>query len=802
MPSNVTRRPPTLSVNELRGAEIPKGPEKVAETVSSRIELSTEISPGFFVPDFKLSPRTVKDPEPRDKIIDVPPERLSQVRTAEDFKTLLSELQDTNKSYLLPERGAFSQLLGEDTHFAYNNVTGRRVEKFFDEAQNLISRTGLRGAEATAARKALNLAHNDAYRGRDIKFDRADTSSYWSYSNDAPFVHVYEKMLDALPPGDARRESIQNQIDYIFTHKYTIRGGVQEEDAEKSLGLVAIDKKSRNTVSIAPNTLNSTLPSYETIQIKPNAGGPHAGKHVLWDNKTDKYYFEGTRQEVPAELHSKFDRRPVDKVVFRRAQEGEQLREGFNFDWNSNRMINQDKIDTSWWGHCDIQALMETIHTDMKNTGNVNEYRADSGKTTEYKRADLLEAMSSTLNMGSEYIDPRSGQTLRLGQTQFGGARNDERPDNIHLNVGGRYQSFNVRINNMSEPNKPDTRVDMNKSFSEYQITEDGRGFKKNEEFMQKNNGDVHIIDGAGRKIEARNEYYTVNANGQWVENKDAITIDPEKDEKMLLGTSIRSIENRSLTRHYYNPKTQELSSAEVSFKRGENGKYEAVESNMRSMGVARGMLLGREMQSGDDPEGKASLTDGAIRTGNSIATDSSKGSQVWNGVVYGLREDVAWRSDDGKFEKIEIRADSRYGSNLVGSKINELDNTGKIVRTHEIDAPVDFYWRDIPRVSPVIAENGKWYVNKAMYERGLIDSNNIKTSLDGMRDLNDLLYLGLNSKDSKPVYTIVHEGKRLVYNDETTWKADIAKLEASPTAKPDKTAFWNRFRSWFSRWF
>lgn len=787
MPGPVTgtgRLTPVLDPNQLQGKELVQGKEKVAETTSSRIELSTEIVPGFYVPDLKISARTVKDPEPREKILDVPADRLREIKTTADFKALLTELKETHKGYLLPDRQEFATKVGEESNFAYNNVTGRRIEKFYDETMGLISKTGLRGADATAARKEINLSHADAFRGRDMKFDRADTGSYWSYGHDAPFVHVYEKMLDAMPAGDPRRASIQNQIDFIFTHKYVPNGSVNENDGEKSLGLVAIDKQSRNVISIKPSTIDQTTPSYETIQINPSAGGEHAGKQVYWDNNQNKYFFQGTTTEVPADLHSNFKRSDVSEVVFRRADENEALRSNFKYDWDGNRMLNAENINTGWWGHCDIKAVMETIHTDMKGSAGVKEYRADTGKTTDYSRADLLEAMSSTLNFGGEYVEHGTGKTVSFGETQFGGARFDDRPDNIHLNVGGRYRSFNVRFESMTKPNSTEV-VDTNKSFAEYKAGEDGKSFAKNEEFMQKIQGDTHIIDGANRKIEARSEYYTVNESGQWVENKDKITIDPNADDKILLGTDIRSIGDRSLTRHYYNPKTKELSSADVTFKRNAEGKYVANEGTARTIGKSNGILLGRELQSGDDAEGKARISDAALRTGNSIATDSDKGQQVWNGAVYNIREEVAWRSEDGRFEKIDVYTDSVFGSGKSGTKMNELDAEGKVVRTFEEQAPVDFFWRDVPRVSPLIRENGKWYLNKSMVDRGILDLNNLNGSLDAMRDLNDLLYLGINGKDSQKVFTIVHDGKRYVYNNEDAWKADVAKLEALANPNP-----------------
>lgn len=795
MPNNVSgpgRNVPVLAHDQLQGKEIASGENKVAETTSSRIELSTEIAPGFYVPDLKISARTVKDPEVKEKIIDVPSDRLAEIKTADDFKTLLTELQDTHKGYMLPERAALTEKLdGDDSNFAYNNITGGRIESFYDEAMGLVNETGLTGADAKAARKAINLAHADAFRGRDIKFDKADTGGYWSYGSDSPFVHVYEKMLDAMPADDPRREAVQNQIDFIFTKKYVPNGKMDENNAEKTMGLVAIDKESRNVVSMTADTIHNATPNYETIQVDPSIDGEHAGKQVSWDSAQDKYFFQGTGTEVPAELHDKFKRTPANDLVFRRAGEDEALRTDFKYDWNGNRMVDNDKHDTSWWGHCDIKAVMETIHTDMKGAGSVNEYRSDTGKTTEYSRDDLLEAMSSTLNFGGQYIEHGTGRTVSLGETQFGGARNDDRPDGLHLKVGGQYRSFQLRFNSMTKPNSEESD-NINESFSEFKTVEGGQGFEENEEFMQKIQGDTNIIDGEGRKLEAHNEYYTVNENGQWVENKDKITLDPNSDEKVLIGTDINNISDRTLTRHYYNPKTKELSSMNVHFEKNDEGKWQAVEGSENTVGTANGMLLGREMKSGDDVEGKTRLLENAMRSGNSIAADSDKNSEVWNGATYNIREEVAWRSEDGRFEKIDVHTDSVFGTGKSGSKINELDDEGNVIKTYETDAPVDFFWRDVPRVAPIIRENGKWYINKSMVDRGIVDLENLDASLDAVRDLNDLLYLGLNSKDEKDMYTIVHDGKRLVYDTKEAWEADVAKLEglANPTpaepATPD----------------
>lgn len=785
--SGAGRRLPNLALSELQGKELPKGGELVAETKSSTITLSTEISPGVYVPDMKIANREIVDPEAKETII--ADTDVSAVGTGEDFKAKLTELYEANKGFLIPEKAELAEKLGGDESFyAYNNVSGSRIEKFFEEAHGLIAKSGLTGDEAKAARKAVNIAHADAYRGRAIDFDRANTNSYWSYGSDSAFVHVYEKMLDSLPEDHPAREGIQNQLDHTFSKKYVPDGKVHEDDIENSLELTAIDKENRAVVSMVKDSMDSVTPTYETIKIPEGADSELAGKAVYWDHNADKYFLEGGKDEVPAELVDSLERTPAHEVTFRRKTEGESAREGFKFDWNGNRMMDQEPINTGWWGHCDIKAIMEAVHADMDGSAGVKEYRSDTGKTTDYGRDDLLEIMASQLNMGGQYKVHGTGENVYLGDNQFGGARYDKRPDKLFMQVNGRYQDFNIHIKNLSEVGNAGENVDVSESFSKFKADEKRESFEANEDLMQTIQGDTNIISGNDRKIEAQVEYYTVNESGAWVEKKDDVVIAPDGDEKVLVGTDILNIGTREMRRYYFNPKTKELSSANVTFEKNDDGKFEAKEGSSHVVGHSSNLLLGREMKAGDEVESKVALVDMAKRTGTQLSADSDTDQEVWNGATYRIHEKVEWRSEDGRFERISLNTDSVYGTGKSGTKINELDEEGNVIKTHEMSSPVDFFWRNTPRVAPIVNENGKWHLNSEMMERGLLDLNNLDTSLESFRNLNDLMYLGLQSKDKEKVFTIVHDGKRLVYDTEDAWKADVERLEALANPTPEPT--------------
>lgn len=772
---------PNVPVTELKGAEIKQDEVKVVSTKSHDIELST-FGGGMWLPDFKLKRRTITDPEARAQVVDVPAERLAQVQTAADFKGLLKELQETHKAFLAPDKSALFEKLPEAdrSNYAFINISGRRTEQFFDEVLKLVDRAGLSGAEASEARKAVNLAHRDAFRGRTVDFDRADTGTYWSYGHDAAFVHVFEKMLESLPEDDPKRPFIQNQIDYVFTHKYAPHGGVSENDCEKSLELMAIDDGSRHVVSMTKDSEKANAVRYETLQIPEGAAGEHAGKFVYRDG--DKHYFEGTGAEVPAELVQNLKRTPVKTVVFRRALEAEKPRSNFRYDWNGNRFLNTERINTGWWGHCDIKATIETILADMKGSRGVTEYRSDSDKTTEFTRAMQLEALAALLNFDDAYYKTQGSGVVAFGETQFAGGRFDDRPTKMLLKTNAGSLPFTVRLGTLADKDDPSKNVDLDKAFSTKIADENNQSFKDNPDILRVEERDTHYIDATGRKLTGSTDGYSFDSMGRPVESKTSFALDPAatEGERVLIGAEIANINNRELNRYYYDPASKEVVEVATKFVE-ENGQYVAKEGSERKLGKLQGMELGREMIANDDIQNKLKMLEEAVRVGGKIANDSDTREQVWNGEVHAIRMDTEWRSDDGKWERVGVHIDATFGSGKVGTLLHKLDDEGNVVDSLEVKAAVDFYWRDRPRIAPLVSERGNWFVNRSMYDRGVIElGDGMSTSLAAMQDLSDLIYLGLKAEGGKKLYTIVHEGKRLVYEDEAAWKADVEKLKGT----------------------
>jgi subtilisin-like proprotein convertase family protein len=771
----------------LSGREI-KAEDKVVSTASHTIQLATVVG-GQTLPDFRLSQRTITDPEQKPTIIDVAALNLPSMATAAAFKTMLTGLQTAHKAFLAPDKTALQAKLPADdrSNYAFLNVTGRRIEQFFGEAQRLIGQSGMPTSEQAKARVELNAAFRDAFRGRTAEFDRADTGGYWSYGHDAAFVHVFERMLSALPDNDPKKPFIQNQIDFIFTHKYVPNGKVSENDAEKSLGLVAISKTSRHVVSMTAGSATANQVSYETLQLHTAAGGPNAGRHVYRDGT--QLFFQGTRTELSAADAAKVRGTAVsnDGIVFRRAQTGEQIRADFRYDWDGNGMLNSSDIDTGWWGHCDIKALMETILADMGGSGGVSEYRADTKRVTDFSRDMQLEGLAALLNFDDVYQNTTSpSQRVQFGTTNFAGARYDNRPTVMTLNTSGGSMTLPIRLTAMSQKGDSTKPVDVNTIFAAKVADARQETFVDNKDLVRVDQGDMHVVDGTGRKLDGTTDGYSFDARGWPVESKTSfeLNLNATTGAKVLIGTQLRDVNSRTLERFYFDPATKQIEKVETQFvQKAGTTTYEAVEGRRTTVGALRGVELSKEMEAGDDVKNKLKMLEDAVRTGAKIATDSDTKDQVWNGEVHAVRFTTEWRSDDGQWERVGVNVDATFGGGKVGTFLHKLDDKGVVVDSMEVKAAVDFYWADAPRIAPLVSERGNWYVNEAMLERGVVDLGRGKAaSLGALQDLSDLIFLGLKAKDNKKLFTIVDGGKRFVYEDKAAWDKDVAALKSRDT--------------------
>lgn len=764
----------------LAGTPVPQDGTKVAKTASHDIFLSTSSDLGF-LPDLQFKLRTIADPGAKQPLIAVPAAQLAAIQTAAAFKALIADLQNAHKAFLNPEREALFASLPESdrSQYAFNSIRGRRIDQFVDELGQALAASGLRDAEAAEARRAINLAATDAFRSPEaVRFDTADTGTYWPFWLGS-FVEVFETLRDSLPETDSRRVPLQNQIDYIFRKEYAHDPSVDERDIEKTLHLVCIDKDSRHVASMTTASDDSMRPSYEVLRLRDPLND---GKYVFRDG--DKYYLEGTRSEItPAEVENLIHQ-PVQAVVFRRPTALTELRTNFRYDWNDNNVIDGNTIDTSWYGHCDIKAMIEDLLADMSQSGGVVEYNANSKQfPSTFSRDRQLEALAALLDCNAYYQTEGGVGGTYFGDYTFAGSRFDGRPSPMALDLdGGQRLDLNIFIRTLSKKGDATQAEDLDKVFSMKVPDEQLQSFQPNPDILRVQDGDVVILDATGRKLDATTEGDTFYPNGSPGSAQAHFVIDPTSTsgEKVLIGSQILDPETRTVTRYYYDPASKGVSSVPARFELDATTQhYVATEGTPVALGRLRRMTLGQEVKAGDGAADKEKLLLDAIQTGRKIATDSDPGLEVWNGQVDGITMTTEYRSPDCEWERVGNQVSATFGSGIQGAFINRLGPDGKIADVCEPKASVDFYWRETPRIAPVIRDRGTTYLNQTMIERGIVPLTGDRgAAIAAIRDLMDLIYLGLTATKEHPTaYTIARSGERLVYPDAATWRADIAKL-------------------------
>lgn len=761
----------------LKGTLLPQDQKKIVTTASHVVTLSEKVDQKY-VPCLKIQPQIHIDPKPKPKIHLKP----SHIRTASEFERALQQEIKAQESYLKPTKEALWNKLPEHQRslYAYNHIVGKRIEAFCKETLLILSKAELPPEEARKARKALNLIHKDLYR-HPIAFDRADTQSYWPFSEDGVFVHIFEKLLHAMPEDDPKRCFIQAQIDYLFTHCYTPKGKVDEQNIEESLELIAIDSKSRHIASIDPQTDLSLSPSYVVFQYR--------GMPVYRDK--NQYFFEDSHKALSKEEVFQLQNKPAEKIVFRRPKNNEAYRTGFRFDWDSNRLINSEVISSDWYGHCDVKALMESILADMQGCKKIIEYRCDTQTIIQFDRADILEALAAFLSFGDQYVPIESkppyleGMTTR-GNYRSGGARYDEQPTKLIFETDQGNQPVEVELQALGEPNAPDAWANLEQVFCPKIVDSNLQSFRPNPNLIKVENLDTFFIDATLLPMKIHVKGMAFNAQGNVCPITPDSIINHTSSGPILVSCRVQDPDQRITTKTFINPNENKLFECDFQMiPQGDLYTEKAIPHSIRPLGTIKRILVGQEMKQNDDVLGKIKMIENAIQTGDKIAADNDPGPQVWNGEIHDIHVETEYRSPDGKWERIRITTNATFGENKVTRLINQLDEEGNIVDSCEIEAGVDFFWKSRPEIAPFIRQGSQMLMNREMALRGIIDTGqNMQISLAAIQDLLDLVYIGLSSKDGKTVYSIFKNQNRLLYDQEAKWKKDITRIENSPNPK------------------
>jgi hypothetical protein len=734
----------------------------------------------------KASPTT--DTQKLAKTIDATPQQLDTAKNdPAAFAALIKSNLESKKDYFYP---TFGQLQGAPSRFKFNTIVGMRIDQFGDEATKIANELYPAGPKRDQALFAVNTAWRDLLN-RKVEFDTFETNGYASFGHDAAFIHVYEKKLEQLEAMDLQlltpeqrssverqKKQIQGELDDIFRHKYVYNSSsMYEVNAEISMGLVAIDKKSRQRVSELETTLDSIVPKFEILNVTVDG----QKRPVFYDHSEKKYFFDGSSEAVPQNLVSQIERKTLSDteakaITFRRAKSGEQLRKNFRFDWDQDGYVSKSVIDwVSWGGHCNDKAALEQVGLVVpKDHKGVYEYDSAAGTTVHYDRDLLNEKLFSFSEMGSEMGNKSGGDAVKdIGKTEYASARDDDRPDKLMLS-NGRTIPFRDRPNKfeITEIKTGDKTYTGAQAFSEYVVGANGMSAEKNPLYKSTTEGDyVNLKLGeAVLKAKAEIQVFDEASGYPKLETKN-ITIDFANPpaEPVLIDTMMKDAGAREMYEISLDLKKKEWVYELVRMEKQPDGKYKKVkvasESGREKFDEKK--LEAKRETSLDDPAGYVPFVEGAMKTGRNATAETADGSGVWNGRILTLNRALVKR--EGSWEKVSLDVDARYGGNH-GEYLAHLDAKGKPDFFVPIKMPADFWWRQQIAFAP--EKDG--LVNVTARDRGAISIEGGQVKADAIENMMEVLHCAFNNRN----YTIVHNGKRYFFETEAQWKAEIAKLD------------------------
>ncbi|MFO0636615.1 MAG: hypothetical protein U0168_27605 [Nannocystaceae bacterium] len=546
-----------------------------------------------------------------------------------------------------------------------NSIVAQRRLKFFANVRTALEKWIAAGKfpkrQRNAALAVVREAEDLSFCGVTA-FDDQDTQTYHAYGHDEAFVHYLEQMLAALPTDGteamaalqpAAQESVRRQrvqasahLDAIMRSKYVFEPSLDEQDVEHSVGGMLIDRETRMIVSVVPDS-DALAPSYELLRIDPASDHAKAGEWVYRDGDALKLQ-DGTKVRVP-EAQLRHAERDAAALTFLRAPEDKRLRRGIPFDWDEDGLAGSEPIEwVSWAGHCDVKAVMECLGLALLDQPELTEYRSDTGETQSFDRRLLLEMIASVIELGSDYRSLDGTDEGQIGESFFGGARNDSRADQLAFATarggrpvawppGGGSESFVV------ETIEVDGHVvrDLDAQFRRFIPDLDTLDFAPNPRWLRTRDDDLNEIDVTGAIVGLSITTHELRADGSIDRKRKRVALDLRKGAKgpedgmFPLGTVLEDAESRRIVRVYYDPDGPAIVHRAEWLEPTARGHRRQRSSDERRIALSpkRSVTLAREGRY-DDPALFQTLLTIALRKGQPICTDTDALAPVWNGMI------------------------------------------------------------------------------------------------------------------------------------------------------------------------
>ncbi len=742
--------------------------------------------------------------------------------SADELRTAIEAARKEHAAVLAGEDLDDGDAAEGGAKFRRNSVRVQRVAALFADVRASVAKWRQAGTLQSGQRACdLVIAGQEAEAfGVSMAFDDIDTGTYHSFGKDAPFVHYLEDILGTLPEegsesmallASATRESVRRQrtqarahLDYLMREKYSYELP-NERDIEATVGGFLIDTRTRKIASVVVDS-DPIAPEFELLRIEPSAEHEHRRKWVYRDGKGGLHLQDHTSIEVDA---GSLRAAPVSVVAltFRRAPKDPALRSDIPFDWDGNGYIDAEPIGwVSWAGHCDVKAVLEQLGLTLSGTPSVSEFRSDTGQEQSYNRDRLLEMVASAVELGSMYrrIDG-TGWTSK-GIHQFGGARNDSRPDRLQFAGPGRGKSFRwprsgdrgsfvVESITWADGSK----ADMGTVFFRHLPDREATRFSDNDRFLRVVEGDYNVIDVTGARVEASIQVDVIDPKtGLFGTERKKTSVEFSADARpeggrFFLGTEVADAAERLIYEVYYEPANNRIV-GELQRWEKSGDEYTPTPVPERKVSLPMisplGCTLSREMKR-DQPGQFLALLDVALREGKNICADTDKEAEVWNGVVTAIDVEKVAENREERTEHWRVGVDARFGSATLDYLLRRNTAGRPEAFCPAIDDTAgepwpDFLWHDVPDVGTKAFEDGDWLVNDAMWERGVVDvrpDDSVPSGFyvydDHVKNMYELIFCGLAGY----AHTIVHGNKRYGFKDEAAWRAAVDGLTSLRSA-------------------
>lgn len=698
-----------------------------------------------------------------------------------------------------------------------NNIRTQRIAAFFEQVKGEVAAWASSGSlSANEARRTVRELEDEVY-ATSMLFDDQDIGTYYSYRNDQPFVHYLERLLDTLPregteafavlpaaQQDAIRRQLQqliNHLDYLMRHKYAYEL-VEETDAERTIGGLLIDRRTRMIVSEVPGSPPMN-PRYEVLRIDPASNHRHAGEWVYRDNRGGLRLQNGTVVQVPGNALRSTPVAP-DQLTFRRAPNDPRLRPGVRLDWDDDGHVSAGKIDwVTWAGHCDVQGVIEELGVTFSDNPSLTEYRSDTDAAITYDRTLLLEMLASVLELGSLYQRPDGSGVEQLGGYHFGGARNDSRPDRLQFEgtargrglrwpASGRQDTFVVTSIAFPDQRGRLVNADMGTVYLHNIPDVNAIDFSPNPRFLRTVEGDYNLIDVSNALIEATVLVDEFDPNTGYPRQKKQRTLidlrERPRYDRCFLGTYIDDVHARRLYKMYLDrDKNRIIGELYVYEQRRGTWRPRQVRDQSYEVPLAQPLrvTLSHEMRR-DRPELFQALLDLALRTGQNICADTTREAPVWNGVVTRLDVRKVAENVQRRVQSWRVDVRARFGRALFEYMVrrNEVGEPVEycvvIPEDAQVESP-DFFYQEFPDVGTKVQVGSTWLVNKPMLDRDIISlvrdssaAGGFHVQDDHIENVCEIMYSVLAGHR----YSIVHDNRRYGFTSKSEWDAHVAELK------------------------